>query len=203
VNHSVSRGGNLSVLLSLAAALVVFSILYTGIFAYGQKSDSLGNPIPQINNNTNQLPNSGGKQQLVIIPSLSSNELSTAIDKPEPNEEIKRLEQGLLSQRTGIDLIEENREKAEDALDTISATESEDVQQEDENQIDEIEKQQEDTREKLADKLEAAESETSESVEETTREAGNIQNEQNGGANGKEDKETRKDSGVPIELPFP
>jgi hypothetical protein len=182
VNHSVSRGGNLSVLLSLAAALVVFSILYTGIFAYGQKSDSLGNPIPQINNNTNQLPNSGGKQQLVIIPSLSSNELSTAIDKPEPNEEIKRLEQGLLSQ---------------------TATESEDVQQEDENQIDEIEKQQEDTREKLADKLEAAESETSETVEETMGEAGNIQNEQNGGTNGKEDKETRKDSGVPIELPFP
>jgi hypothetical protein len=182
VNHSVSRGGNLSVLLSLAAALVVFSILYTGIFAYGQKSDSLGNPIPQINNNTNQLPNSGGKQQLVIIPSLSSNELSTAIDKPEPNEEIKRLEQGLLSQ---------------------TATESEDVQQEDENQIDEIEKQQEDTREKLADKLEAAESETSETVEETMGEAGNIQNEQNGGTNGKEDKETHKDSGVPIELPFP
>jgi hypothetical protein len=182
VNHSVSRGGNLSVLLSLAAALVVFSILYTGIFAYGQKSDSLGNPIPQINNNTNQLPNSGGKQQLVIIPSLSSNELSIAIDKPEPNEEIKRLEQGLLSQ---------------------TATESEDVQQEDENQIDEIEKQQEDTREKLADKLEAAESETSETVEETMGEAGNIQNEQNGGTNGKEDKETRKDSGVPIELPFP
>jgi hypothetical protein len=190
VNHSVSRGGNLSLLLSLAATLVVFSILYTGIFAYGQKSDSLGNPIPQINNNTNQLPNSGGKQQLVIIPSLSSNELSTAIDKPEPNEEIKRLEQGLISQRTGTDLIEENREKAEDALDTISATESED-------------KQQEDTREKLADKLDAAESETSETVEETLGEAGNIQNEQNGGTNGKEDKETRKDSGVPIELPFP
>ena len=203
MNHSVSRGGNLSVLLSLATALVIFSILYTGIFAYGQKSDSLGNPIPQTNNNTNQLPNSGGKQQLVIIPSLSSNELSTAIDKPEPNEEIKTLEQRLLSQRTGIDLIEKNREKAEDALDTISATESEDMQQEDENQMDEIEKQQEDTREKLADKLDAAESETSEAVEETLGEAGNIQNEQNGGTNGKEDKETRRDSGVPIELPFP
>jgi hypothetical protein len=203
VNHPFSRGGNLSVLLSLAAALVVFSVLYTGIFAYGQQSDSLGNPLPQVNNNTNQLAHSGGKQQLVIIPSLSSNELSTVIDKPEPNEEIRKLEQGLVSQRTGIDFIEENREKAEDALDTISAAESEDIQQEDEDQIAEIQKRQEDTQEKLADNLDAAESKTSETVEETVRESENIQDEQNDDTNGKEDKETGKDSGVPIELPFP
>ena len=203
MNHPFSRGGNLSVLLSLAAALVVFSVLYTGIFAYGQQSDSLGNPLPQVNNNTNQLAHSGGKQQLVIIPSLSSNELSTVIDKPEPNEEIRKLEQGLVSQRTGIDFIEENREKAEDALDTISAAESEDIQQEDEDQIAEIQKRQEDTQEKLADNLDAAESKTSETVEETVRESENIQDEQNDDTNGKEDKETGKDSGVPIELPFP
>jgi hypothetical protein len=203
VNHSYSRGRNLSVLLSLAAALVVFSVLYTGIFAYGQQSDSLGDPISQVNNNTNYLQHSEGKQQLVIIPSLSSNELSTVVDEPEPNEEIRKLEQGLVSQRSGIDFIEENREKAEDALDSISATESEDLQQEDENQIDEIQKQQEDTQEKLADKLDAAESKTSEIVEETIRESENMQNEQNDDTNGKEDKETGKDSGVPIELPFP
>jgi hypothetical protein len=198
VNHSYSRGGNLSVLLSLAAALVVFS-LYTGIFAYGQQSDSLGNLISQVNNNTNQLQHSDGKQELVIIPSLSSNELSTVVDEPEPNEEIRKLEQGLASQRSGIDFIEENREKAEDALDSISATESE----EDENQMDEIQKQQEDTQEKLVDKLDAAESKTSETVEEKIRQSENIQNEQNDDTNGKEDKETDKDSGVPIELPFP
>jgi hypothetical protein len=203
VNHSYSRGRNLSVLLSLAAALVVFSVLYTGIFAYGQQSDSLGDPISQVNNNTNHLQHSEGKQQLVIIPSLSSNELSTVVDEPEPNEEIRKLEQGLVSQRSGIDFIEENREKAEDALDSISATESEDLQQEEENQIDEIQKQQEDTQEKLADKLDAAESKTSETVEETIRESENMQNEQNDDTNGKEDKETGKDSGVPIELPFP
>lgn len=202
MNHSFSRGGNLSVLLSLAAALIVFSVLYTGIFAYGQESDSLGNPLPQVNNNTNQLSHSGEKQQLVIIPSLSSNELSTVIDKPEPNEEIRRLEQGLVSQRTGIDFIEENREK-EDALDTMSAADSEDIQQEDENQIAEIQEQQEDTQEKLADKLDAVESKTSETVEETIRESENIQNEQIDDTNGKEDKITDKDSGVPIELPFP
>lgn len=202
MNHSFSRGGNLSVLLSLAAALIVFSVLYTGIFAYGQESDSLGNPLPQVNNNTNQLSHSGEKQQLVIIPSLSSNELSTVIDKPEPNEEIRRLEQGLVSQRTGIDFIEENREK-EDALDTMSAADSEDIQQEDENQIAEIQEQQEDTQEKLADKLDAVESKTSETVEETIRESENIQNEQIDDTNGKGDKITDKDSGVPIELPFP
>lgn len=203
MNHSFSRGGNLSVLLSLAAALVVFSVLYTGIFAYGQESDSLGNPLPQVNNNTNQVQHSGEKQQLVIIPSLSSNELSTVIVKPEPNEEIKRLEQGLVSQRTGIDFIEENREKAEDASDTISATESEDIQQEDENQKADIQEQQEDTQEKLEDKLDAAESKTSDTVEDTIRESENTQNEQNDDTSGKGNKETAKDSGVPIELPFP
>jgi hypothetical protein len=203
VNHSFSRDGNLSVLLTLAAALAVFSVLYTGIFAYGQESDSLGNPLPQVNNNTNQVPHSEEKQQLVIIPSLSSNELSTVIDKPEPNEELRRLEQGLVSQRTGIDFIEDNREKAEDAPDTISAAESEDIQQEDENQKADIQEQQEDTQEKLEDKLDAAESKTSEIVEDTIRESENIQNEQNDDTNGKRDKETGEDSGVPIELPFP
>jgi hypothetical protein len=203
VNHSFSRGGNLSVLLSLAAALVVFSLLYNGIFAYGQQSDSLGNPIPLINNNTNQLPSSGGKQQLVIIPTLSSNELSTQVDEPEPNEEIRKLEQGLVSQKTGIDFIEENREKAEDEPDTISATASENIQQEKENKKDEIQKQQEDMQEKLADKLDAAKSKTGDTVEETIRESENIQNEQNDDTNGKEEKETGGDSGVPIELPFP
>jgi hypothetical protein len=203
VNHSFSRGGNLSVLLSLAAALVVFSVLYTGFFAYGQESDSLGNPLARVNNNTNQVQHSGQNQQLVIIPSLSSNELSTVIDKPEPNEEIRRLEQGLVSQRTGIDFIEENREKAEDVPDTISAAESEDIQQDDENQKADIQEQQEDAQEKLEDKLDAAESKTSETVEDTIRESENIQNEQNDDTNGKGDKETGKDSGVPIELPFP
>jgi hypothetical protein len=203
VNHSFSRGGNLSALLSLAAALAVFSVLYTGIFAYGQESDSLENSLPQVNNNTNQIPDSEEKQQLVIIPSLSSNELSTVIDKPEPSEEIRRLEQGLVSQRTGIDFIEENREKAEDVLDSISAAESEDIQQENENQKADIQEQQEDTQEKLENKLDAAESKTSETVEDRIRESENIQNEQIDDTNGKGDKETGKDSGVPIELPFP
>jgi hypothetical protein len=203
VNRSFSRGGNLSALLPLAAALAVFSVLYTGIFAYGQESDSLGNPLPQANNNTDQVSDSEEEQQLVIIPSLSSNELSTMIDKPEPNEEIRRLEQGLVSQRTGIDSIEENREKAEDAPDSISGVESEGIQQEDENQKADIQEQQEDTQEKLEDKLDAAESKTSETVEDTIRESENIQNEQNDDTNGKGDKEAGKDSGVPIELPFP
>jgi hypothetical protein len=203
VNHSLSRGGNLSVLLSLAAALVISSVLYSGICVYGQQSDSLGNPIPLVNNNTSQQQASGGKQQLVIIPSLSSNELSTVIDEPEPNEEIRRLEQGLVPQRTGMDSIEENSEKVEDEHETISATESENIQKEEENQIDEIQKQQEDTQEKLAEKLEAAESKTSKTIEETIRESENIHNEQNDDTNEKEDKETGKNNGVPIELPFP
>jgi hypothetical protein len=203
VNHSLSRGGNLTVLLSLAAVLVISSVLYSGTCVYGQQSDSLGNPIPLVSNNTSQLQASGGKQQLVIIPSLSSNELSTVIEEPEPNEEIRRLEQGLVPQRTGIDSIEKNSEKVEDELDTISATESEKIQKEEENQIDEIQKQQEDTQEKLAEKLEAAESKTSETIDETIRESDDIHNEQNDDTNGKEDKESGKNNGVPIELPFP
>ena len=202
MNHSLSRGGNLSVLLSLAAALVISSVLYSGTCVYGQQSDSLGNPIPLVSNNTSQLQASGGKQQLVIIPSLSSNELSTVIDKPEPNEEIRRLEQGLVTQRTGMDPIDEHSEKVEDEHDTISATESENIQEE-KNQIDEIQKQQEDTQEKLAEKLEAAESKTSETIDETIRESEDIHNEQNDDTNGKEDKESGKNNGVPIELPFP
>jgi hypothetical protein len=202
VNHSLSRGGNLSVLLSLAAALVISSVLYSGTCVYGRQSDSLGNPIPSVNNNTSQLQASGGKQQLVIIPSLSSNELSTVVDKPEPNEEIRRLEQGLVPQRTGMDSIEENSEKVEDELDTISATEGENIQKEEENQIDDIQKQQEDTQEKLAEKLEAAESKTSDTIEETIRESEDLR-EQNDDTNGKEDKEPGKNNGVPIELPFP
>jgi hypothetical protein len=190
VNHSLSRGGNLTVLLSLAAVLVISSVLYSGTCVYGQQSDSLGNPIPLVSNNTSQLQASGGKQQLVIIPSLSSNELSTVIEEPEPNEEIRRLEQGLVPQRTGIDSIEKNSEKVEDELDTISATESEKIQKEEENQIDEIQKQQEDTQEKLAEKLEAAESKTSETIDETIRESDDIHNEQNDDTNGKEDKES-------------
>ncbi|MGB8133959.1 MAG: hypothetical protein WA326_07465 [Nitrososphaeraceae archaeon] len=203
MNHSLSRGGNLTVLLSLAAVLVISSVLYSGTCVYGQQSDSLGNPIPLVSNNTSQLQASGGKQQLVIIPSLSSNELSTVIEEPEPNEEIRRLEQGLVPQRTGIDSIEKNSEKVEDELDTISATESEKIQKEEENQIDEIQKQQEDTQEKLAEKLEAAESKTSETIDETIRESEDIHNEQNDDTNGKEDKESGKNNGVPIELPFP
>lgn len=203
MNHSLSRGGNLTVLLSLAAVLVISSVLYSGTCVYGQQSDSLGNPIPLVSNNTSQLQASGGKQQLVIIPSLSSNELSTVIEEPEPNEEIRRLEQGLVPQRTGIDSIEKNSEKVEHELDTISATESEKIQKEEENQIDEIQKQQEDTQEKLAEKLEAAESKTSETIDETIRESDDIHNEQNDDTNGKEDKESGKNNGVPIELPFP
>ena len=198
MNHSLSRGGNLSVLLSLAAALVISSVLYSGTCVYGQQSDSLGNPIPLVSNNTSQLQASGGKQQLVIIPSLSSNELSTVIDKPEPNEEIRRLEQGLVTQRTGMDPIDEHSEKVEDEHDTISATESENIQEE-KNQIDEIQKQQEDTQEKL----EATESKTSKTVEETIRESENIHNEQNDVMNAKDDQDTGKNNGVPIELPFP
>ncbi|MGA9297885.1 MAG: hypothetical protein WBV72_10805 [Nitrososphaeraceae archaeon] len=183
--------------------MVISSVLYSGTCVYGQQSDSLGNPIPLVSNNTSQLQASGGKQQLVIIPSLSSNELSTVIEEPEPNEEIRRLEQGLVPQRTGIDSIEKNSEKVEDELDTISATESEKIQKEEENQIDEIQKQQEDTQEKLAEKLEAAESKTSETIDETIRESDDIHNEQNDDTNGKEDKESGKNNGVPIELPFP
>ena len=203
MNHSLSRGGNLTVLLSLAAVLVISSVLYSGTCVYGQQSDSLGNPIPLVSNNTSQLQASGGKQKLVIIPSLSSNELSTVIEEPEPNEEIRRLEQGLVPQRTGMDSIKENSEKVEDELDTISATESEKIQKEEENQIDETQKQQEDTQEKLAEKLEAAESKTSETIDETIRESEDISNEQNDDTNGKEDKESGKNNGVPIELPFP
>jgi hypothetical protein len=193
------RGGNLLVLFPLAVALGIFSVLLNGSSAYGQQSDNLANLFPSANPNSQQ-PIFGGEQQLIIIPSISGNDLSTVIEEPEGKEEIGG--QGLIPQRTGADVIEEKREQAEDEPNKNSATEKESIQQEEEDKIEEIQKQQEDRQKKIDEKLEDTKSKISKAIEEGIGGQEELQ-EQNDDKNGKEAKDISTNNGVPIELPFP
>jgi hypothetical protein len=193
------RGGNLLVLFPLAVALGIFSVLLNGSSAYGQQSDNLANLFPSANPNSQQ-PIFGGEQQLIIIPSISGNDLSTVIEEPEGKEEIGG--QGLIPQRTGADVIEEKREQAEDEPNKNSATEKESIQQEEEDKIEEIQKQQEDRQKKIDEKLEDTKSKISKAIEEGIGGQEEHQ-EQNDDKNGKEAKDISTNNGVPIELPFP
>lgn len=193
------RGGNLTILFPLAVALGIFSVLLNGSSAYGQQSDNLANLFPSANPNSQQ-PIFGGEQQLIIIPSISGNDLSTVIEEPEGKEEIGG--QGLIPQRTGADVIEEKREQAEDEPNKNSARERESIQQKEEDKIEEIQKQQEDRQKKIDEKLEDTKSKISKAIEE--RVGGQEEHqEQNDDKNGKEAKDISTNNGVPIELPFP
>lgn len=193
------RGGNLTILFPLAVALGIFSVLLNGSSAYGQQSDNLANLFPSASPNSQQ-PIFGGEQQLIIIPSISGNDLSTVIEEPEGKEEIGG--QGLIPQRTGADVIEEKGEQAEDEPNKNSATERESIQQKEEDKIEEIQKQQEDRQKKIDEKLEDTKSKISEAIEERVGGQEELQ-EQNDDKNGKVAKDISTNNGVPIELPFP
>jgi hypothetical protein len=193
------RGGNLTILFPLAVALGIFLVLLNGSSAYGQQSDNLANLFPSASPNSQQ-PIFGGEQQLIIIPSISGNDLSTVIEEPEGKEEIGG--QGLIPQRTGADVIEEKGEQAEDEPNKNSATERESRQQKEEDKIEEIQKQQEDRQKKIDEKLEDTKSKISEAIEERVGGQEELQ-EQNDDKNGKVAKDISTNNGVPIELPFP
>lgn len=189
------RGGNLTILFPLAVALGIFSVLLNGSSAYGQQSDNLANLFPSANPNSQQ-PIFGGEQQLIIIPSISGNDLSTVIEEPEGKEEIGG--QGLIPQRTSADVIEEKREQAEHEPNKNSARERESIQQKEEDKIEEIQKQQEDRQKKIDEKLEDTKSKISEAIEE--RVGGQEEHQEQ---NDVLDKDISTNNGVPIELPFP
>lgn len=199
--------GDLSILLIVAAALGIVSV--TANPAYGQHSDIKTSLIPSANNATSQHQISDGGQQLIAIPSLSSNDLDPGIQQSGVKDNDREQRQGLepAVEQTIADFIEERRERGEDNIFRNLPTQSETIQQQgEEEKLKEIQAQQKED-EQVREKLEAAEVKTDKTIEEdrAEREEENIdQNGHNDGEKKREDSSDVKNNGVTvIELPFP
>jgi len=197
----------LSILLIVAAALGIVSV--TANPAYGQHSDIKTSLIPSANNATSQHQISDGGQQLIAIPSLSSNDLDPGIQQSGVKDNDREQRQGLepAVEQTIADFIEERRERGEDNIFRNLPTQSETIQQQgEEEKLKEIQAQQKED-EQVREKLEAAEVKTDKTIEEdrAEREEENIdQNGHNDGEKKREDSSDVKNNGVTvIELPFP
>ena len=106
----------LSVLISVTAILGIITASPTGSSAYGQPSHNLMNLIPSADNPTNQPQISKGGQQLIIIPSLSDDDIAVMEEQAKNNEEGQQ-GQELDSKQTSIreneeEKIKENLEEA-------------------------------------------------------------------------------------------
>ena len=77
----------LSVLISVTAILGVITASPTGSSAYGQPSHNVMNLIPSADNPPNQPQISKGGQQLLIIPSLSNDDIAVMEEQAKNNEE--------------------------------------------------------------------------------------------------------------------
>jgi hypothetical protein len=175
----------------------------TGDFAYGQQSHNLTNLVPKANDPVSQHQISGG---LIIIPGLSANDLAVGVERPEINEDGQRGRgQGLIPQQTTTDLIEKRKEQAEDKIIRDSPDQREGMQQEVEEKIGEIQKQQEDREEKIKENLETAETKTRKTLEEWAEEEHEAHHQDNDDKNGKEEEKDNfnNNKGIPLELPFP
>jgi hypothetical protein len=199
--------GDLSILLIVAAALGIVSV--TANPAYGQHSDIRTSLIPTANNATSQHQISDGGQQLIAIPSLSSNDLDPGIRQSGVKDNDREQPQGLepAVEQTMADIIEERKEQGGDKIIRNLPTQRETIQQQgEEGKLKEIPAQQKED-EQIREKLEAAEAKTDETIEEdrTEREEENIdQNGHNDGEKKREDSSDVKNNGVTIiELPFP
>jgi hypothetical protein len=199
--------GDLSILLIVAAALGIVSV--TANPAYGQHSDIGTSLIPTANNATSQHQISDGDQQLIAIPSLSSNDLDPGIRQSGVKDNDREQPQGLepAVEQTMADIIEERKEQGGDKIIRNLPTQRETIQQQgEEGKLKEIPAQQKED-EQIREKLEAAEAKTDETIEEdrTEREEENIdQNGHNDGEKKREDSSDVKNNGVTIiELPFP
>jgi hypothetical protein len=199
--------GDLSILLIVAAALGIVSV--TANPAYGQHSDIRTSLIPTANNATSQHQISDGDQQLIAIPSLSSNDLDPGIRQSGVKDNDREQPQGLepAVEQTMADIIEERKEQGGDKIIRNLPTQRETIQQQgEEGKLKEIPAQQKED-EQIREKLEAAEAKTDETIEEdrTEREEENIdQNGHNDGEKKREDSSDVKNNGVTIiELPFP
>jgi hypothetical protein len=110
----------LSVLIFVTAILGISTASPTGSSAYGQPSHNLMNFIPSADNPANQPQISKGGQQLIIIPSLSDNDIAVLEEQAKNNEEGQQeqeQEQELDSKQTNIrkneeEKIKENLEEA-------------------------------------------------------------------------------------------
>ena len=199
--------GDLSILLFVAAALGIVSV--TANPAYGQHSDIRTDLIPSANNATSQHQISDGGQQLIAIPSLSSNDLDPGIQQSKVKDNDREQRQGLEPSvdQTMADIIEERREQGGDKIIRNLPTQRETIQQQgEEGKLKEIPAQHKED-EQIREKLEAAEVKTDETIEEdrAEREEQNIdQNGHNDGEKKREDSSDVKNNGVTIiELPFP
>jgi hypothetical protein len=177
----------------------------TGNFAYGQQSHNLTNLIPTPNDPVGQHQISGG---LIIIPSLSANDLAVGVERPESNEDGQQVQgqvQGLIPQQTTTDLIK-RKEQAEDKIIRDSPDQRGGMQQvEVEEKIGEIQKQHEDREEKIKENLEAAETKTRMTLEEWAEEEHEAHHQDNDDKNGKEEEKDNfnNNKGIRLELPFP
>ena len=101
---------DLSILVIVAAALGIVSV--TANAAYGQHSDIRTSLIPTANNATSQHQVSDGGQQLIAIPSLSSNDLDLGIQQSEVMDYDREQRQGLepAVEQTMADISEERRD---------------------------------------------------------------------------------------------
>jgi competence protein ComGC len=199
--------GDLSILLIVAAALGIVSV--TANPAYGQHSDIRTSLISSANNATSQHQISDGGQQLIAIPSLSSNDLDPGIQQSGLKDNDIEQRQGLdpAVEQTMADIIEERRDQGVDKIIGNLPTQRETIQQQgEEEKLKEIQAQQKED-EQIREKLEAAEIKTDGTIEEdrAEREKENIdQNGHNDGEKKTEDSSDVKNNGVTIiELPFP
>lgn len=100
----------LSVLISVTAILGIITASPTGNSAYGQPSHNLMNLIPSADNPTNQPQISEGGQQLIIIPSLSDDDIAVMEEQAKNNEEGQQ-GQEFDSKQTSIQESEEEKIK--------------------------------------------------------------------------------------------
>jgi hypothetical protein len=199
--------GDLSILLIVAAALGIVSV--TANPAYGQHSDIRTSLIPSANYVTSQQQISDGGQQLIAIPSLSSNDLDPGIQQSGVKYNDREQRQGLepAVEQTMAEIIEERRDQGVDNIIGNLPTQIETIQQQgEEEKLKEIQTQQKED-EQIREKLEASEVKTDETIEEDRAESEkeNIdQNGQNDGEKKREDSSDVKNNGFTIiELPFP
>ena len=191
--------GDLSILLIVAAALGIVSV--TANPAYGQHSDIRTSLIPSANNATSQHQISDGGQQLIAIPSLSSNDLDPGKQQSGIKDNDREQRQGLepAFEQTMVDIIEERSEQEGDKIIRNLPTQRETIQQQgEEGKLKEIQAQQKED-EQIREKLEDAEVKTDETIEDELH-----QNGYNDGEKKREDSSDVKNNGVTIiELPFP
>ena len=191
--------GDLSILLIVAASLGIVSV--TANPAYGQHSDIRTSLIPSANNATSQHQISDGGQQLIAIPSLSSNDLDPGIQQSGVKDNDREQRQGLepAFEQTMVDIIEERSEQEGDKIIRNLPTQRETIQQQgEEGKLKEIQAQQKED-EQIREQLEDAEVKTDETIEDEIH-----QNGYNDGEKKREDSSDVKNNGVTIiELPFP